>query len=145
MEGYYTVEGYYTSDKRTNLVAKRSPGFVLLDALMAIFLFGLGFAVLYGLTESALAEAGQAEDLTKAANIAQQQLEGLQGCSWTENFAQGRCIPGEVVRGEEGRFHWSVFSEWDGLPDILHIKVEVLWPERRKKSSYQLESVYHVE
>lgn len=139
------MQEQFASQELRNNSHRNNPGFALLDALMAIFLFGLGFAVLFGLTESALAEATQAENLTQAANIAQEKIEALHGRSWLDNFVQGACLPGQVVEGDEGRFRWRVFSEWEELPDTLHVKVEVLWPEGRTKRTYQLESVYHVE
>lgn len=122
-----------------------SRGYVLFDVLMAIFLFGIGFAALAGLTESYLRETRQASNFTEAVNIAQKNLEFLAGHKWDENIAQGRCIPGSVVQGDEGRFHWSISCEWDTLPDLLQVSVRVDWFEERQMKNYLLETAYHVE
>ncbi|CAA7601590.1 Hypothetical protein DEACI_2257 [Acididesulfobacillus acetoxydans] len=123
----------------------KGQGFVLMDVLLAVMLFGLGFAVLYGLNESAWAEAGAAANLTEAANLAQKKLEDLHERSWPENFALEKCLPGGSACGQEGRFQWSVASEWGELPDILDVTAEVCWSEGWTRKSYRLQSIYFVE
>jgi hypothetical protein len=122
-----------------------SKGYVLFDVLLALFLFSLGFAVLFGLTEGAVAEARQAANLMEGANLAQKKLDQLAVHTWSDNIARQACIPGGTVEGNEGIFHWLIVSNWDDSPQLLRISVEVLWTERGNPAGYKLESLYAVE
>jgi Tfp pilus assembly protein PilV len=124
---------------------KLSPGYVLFDVLLALFLFSLGFAVLFGLTEGAVSEARQASSLMEGTNLAQKKLEELSAHAWADNIAQQACIPGGTVEGNEGKFHWKIVSNWDDIPQLLRVSVEVRWTERRNPAVYKLESLYAVE
>lgn len=121
------------------------PGYVLFDVLLALFLFSLGFAALWGLTEDAISESQQASSLLEGANLAQKKLDQLAVHSWSENFACRACLPGGTVEGDEGRFRWRIVSNWDDIPQLLRVSVEVHWTERGNPVSYSLESLYAVE
>ena len=113
--------------------------------LFGLFLFSLGFAVLFGLTEGAISEARQASTLMEGANLAQEKLEQLAVHAWSDNIARQACIPGGTVEGNEGKFHWLIHSDWDEIPQLLRVSVEVRWVERGNPSWYKLESLYAVE
>ena len=117
-------------------------GYVLFDVLLALFLFSLGFAVLFGLTEGALSEARQASTLLEGANLAQKKLDQLAVHAWSDNITQQACIPGGTVEGNEGKFRWIIASDWDDSPQLLKVSVEVRWTERGNPSWYMLESLY---
>lgn len=123
----------------------RSQGYVFFDVLLALFLFSLGFAVLFGLTEGALSEARQAAALMDGANLAQQKMDQLAVHNWTENILRRNCIPGGTVEGNEGNFHWIIASDWENSPNLLRVSVEVCWIEKGNLSRYKLESLYSVE
>jgi hypothetical protein len=122
-----------------------SRGYVLFDVLLALFLFSMGFAILFGLTEGAVSEARQASTLMDGANLAQQKMDQLADHDWSDNIAQQACIPGGTVEGNEGKFHWIIASDWDDIPQLLRVSVEVRWIERGNTSQYKLESLYEVE
>lgn len=124
---------------------KNSQGYVLLDVLLALFLFSLGFAVLFGLTEGAVSEARQASNLMEGANLAQKKLEQLAVHAWSANITRQACIPGGTVEGNEGKYHWLIVSKWADTPQLLKISVEVLWTERGNPAGYKLESLYAVD
>lgn len=113
--------------------------------LLAVFLFSLGFAVLFGLTEGAVFEARQASTLLEGANLAQEKLELLAAQTWRDNIARQACIPGGTVDGNEGEFQWLIHSEWGDIPELLRVSVEVSWIERGNPHLYKLESLYAVE
>lgn len=117
----------------------------MFDVLLALFLFSLGFAVLFDLTESAIFESRQASALMEGANLAQSKLDELAARTWSENIAGQACIPGGIVEGNEGKFHWLIRSDWDDIPQLLRVSVEVSWSEGRRPSSYKVESLYAVE
>lgn len=123
--------------------AVRSKGYVLIDALMAILFFSLGFAVLFGLTESAVQETEHAQNLTQAANLAQKKIEELAAEPWSQNLAQGLVVPGASVGGQERKFQWSVNSEWEVPSSLIYINVRVSWPEQGKTRTYNLRSVFY--
>ncbi|MGI6118966.1 MAG: hypothetical protein ACOYIB_00050 [Desulfosporosinus sp.] len=124
---------------------KTSQGYVLFDVLLGLFLFSLGFAVLFGLTEGAVSEARQAASLMEGANLAQKTMDCLTAQGWSENIATGACLPGDTVEGNEGRFYWQVRTDWDDIPQLLRVSVEISWFERGKPARYKLESLYAVE
>ena len=124
---------------------KPSQGYVLFDVLLALFLFSIGFAVLFGLTEGAVSESRQAASLLEGANLAQKKMDQLAAQDWTDNIAQQACIPGGSVEGNEGIFHWLIVSDWDDVPQLLRVSVEVRWTERGNPTGYKLESLYEVE
>jgi hypothetical protein len=121
---------------------KGENGFVLIDVVFGLFLFILGFAALYGLTEGAVQETQQVFNLTEAANHAQSIMEDLAAHPWSENLAEGRCIPGARVSGEDGRFEWQVYSEWEIPDELLRVQVEVFWQEKGQSRSYILDTLY---
>lgn len=118
-------------------------GFVLLDVLLALFLFTLGFGALFGLSQGALREAEQALRLTEAANCAQSILESLAAESWSDNIQEGRCIPGGEVEGRDELLRWKIISQWEIAEVLLRVRVEVSWLEQGVVQSYTLESLYH--
>lgn len=125
--------------------ANATQGYVLFDVLLALFLFSLGFAVLFGLTEGAVTKSRQASSLMEGANLAQKVMDRLAIHDWRENLAQQACIPGGTVEGHEGKFQWIIRSDWDSIPQLLRVSVEVFWQEKGNYSQYKLESLYAIE
>lgn len=101
--------------------------------------------MLFGLTEGAVFEARQASTLMEGANLAQKKLEQLAVHAWSDNIARQACIPGGTVEGNEGKFRWLIVSNWDDIPQLLRVSVEVRWTERGNPVWYKLESLYAVE
>ncbi|HBP63077.1 MAG TPA: hypothetical protein DD730_02115, partial [Desulfosporosinus sp.] len=60
---------------------------MLFDVLLALFLFSIGVAVLFGLTEAGVSEARQASTLMEGANLAQKKIEQLAVHPWSDNIA----------------------------------------------------------
>ncbi|MDQ7095763.1 hypothetical protein REC12_19410 [Desulfosporosinus sp. PR] len=120
-------------------------GYILFDVLLAVFLYSIGFMALFGLIEEGIFETRQAFSLLAGANLAQSIMDQLAAHSWKENIAAQACIPGGIVEGQEGDFHWFIHSEWGDLPQLLRTSVEVRWVERGKEVQYKLESLYEVE
>lgn len=76
---------------------KRDSGFVLLDVLLALFLFTMGFAAVYGLSHAAFKEGEEALNLTQAANIAQELMETFAN----EVGVKGNGIPDRIMQGKK--------------------------------------------
>ncbi len=122
--------------------AKLESGFVLVDVLLALFLFTLGFASVYGLSAGALKEGEEALRITEGANMAQSLMESLANEDWNVNLATGKCIPDGAVQGKEGLFQWKITAEWVIPERLLQVNVDITWPERRKNQNYSLSSMF---
>ncbi|AHF07424.1 type IV pilus modification PilV family protein [Desulfitobacterium metallireducens] len=120
-------------------------GFVLIDALIAIFLLTMSFAALYGLTEGAIQNSREALATTEAANLAQNLMEQLSTQSWPDNFAEGKCIPGGKIQGSENGFQWSIFSEWELENVLLKVTTQVSWPKKDHLSIYDITTLYYLQ
>lgn len=120
-------------------------GYVLIDVLMALFIFSMSFFALYGLTEASYYKSRQASNLSKAVSIAWKTMERLSGRSWTENLIKKECIPGDKVVGSEGLFEWTIYADWDVYPELLEVETEVKWLENGKVCSYRLGSLYYAD
>ena len=124
---------------------KGQRGFVLIDVLMALFLLATGFAALYGLTEGAIQNSREALVITEAANLAQNLTEQLSVQSWTQNFAEGRCVPGSEVLGTENGFQWSIQSEWERENILLKVTTQVTWLKKGHPTRYALTTLFLTE
>ena len=122
-----------------------SGGYALLDVLMALFIFSISLPVIFSLTETTNFENQQVTNLTQAMIVAQRSMDRLAGRSCPENIANGDCIPGSIVEGNEGLFDWTVYAEWDDFPVLLEIETEVKWLEKGTIRSYRLGSLYYVD
>ncbi|MEA4900462.1 hypothetical protein [Desulfitobacterium sp.] len=120
-------------------------GFVLIDALIAIFLLTMSFAALYGLTEGAIQNSREALVTTEAANLAQELMEQLSARPWSENFAEGQCIPGGKVQGTKNGLQWSISSAWELENVLLKVTTEVTWPKKGHLTTYGLTTLFYVE
>jgi Tfp pilus assembly protein PilV len=120
-------------------------GFALLDVVFALFLFTFGFVTFYGLTQGAIQENQEVFNLTEAANFAQNLMEELSAHPWSENLSQGKCIPGENVEGQDGRFQWKVNSEWEVPNELLKVQITVYWKEKGKVQNYSLDTLFSVQ
>ena len=120
-------------------------GYVLFDVLLAVFLFSLGFAGIFSLTETALTEARKAADLLEGANLAQSTLDSLTAQGWRENIASGACVPGGAVSKQEGKFRCQIWTAWDEVPQLLKVGVDVIWLEQGNPVYFKLEGRYAVD
>ncbi|MCO1600076.1 hypothetical protein [Desulfosporosinus nitroreducens] len=138
-----TMKGGGSIPKSNNIGTAK--GYVLFDVLFALFLFSLGFGVLFELTVGALSESRRATTLMEGANLAQATMDHLAVHNWSDNIADRNCIPGRAIEGTDGKFRWIICSEWHDTPQLLKVSVEVIWMERGNPYQYKLESLYAVE
>ena len=124
---------------------RQKNGFVLIDALIAVFLLSTSFAALYGLTEGAIQNSREALATTEAANLAQNLMEQLSAQPWSDNFAEGKCIPGGKVQGTESGFQWIITSEWELENVLLEVTTQVTWPKKGHLSTYDLTTLFYLE
>lgn len=119
-------------------IKKKDSGFVLLDVLLALFLFTTGFAAVYGLSIGALKEGEEALNLTKAANIAQELMETFA----SEVCGTGNRIPDGIMQGKKEEYHWQITTEWIIPEKLLQVNVHITWLERGRTQGYKLTSLF---
>ena len=120
-------------------------GYVLLDALTGLCIFSFGFAIYYGLIESAEQQRIDAQHYLEAANLAQNKMELLVHASRTETLIPEYCLPGQVISGKEGKYDWEVWSRWESPPSLLSVEVRIHWAQEDVMKEYSLESLFYVE
>lgn len=117
-------------------------GYVLLDILIGLFILGLGFAVIQGLTQSAALSYAQSHNLLQAANLAGSTIHSV-----TSDLKKDPAVKYAYFNQEGldqvGKYQRQVSVQWD-TPDLLLITVEVGWPELGEFRNYRLESLCYV-
>lgn len=97
------------------------------------------------MTLGALSESRQAAALMEGANLAQETMDHLAAHRWSDNIAQRDCVPGGIVERTKGNYRVRISSEWQDIPQLLKVGVEVIWTERGNPYQYKLESFYALE
>ncbi|NLI91854.1 MAG: hypothetical protein GX434_06480 [Peptococcaceae bacterium] len=127
-------------------MVKKKPwnkGYILLEILMGLFLFGLGFTVILGLIQTVALANGQAHNLLEAVNLAGSTTEEI-----TYHIKQDRLNTYSYLSGElcdqAGMFRRTIRTKWDS-PDVIWISVEIQWTELGEHRNYSLESLLMVE
>ena len=120
--------------------AKKDSGFVLIDVLLALFLFTIGFAAVYGLSIGAIKEGEEALNVTMAANIAQELMETFA----SEVKGRENRIPDGIIQGKKDLFQWQITTEWIIPEKLLQVNVSITWLERGKTQEYRLTSMFPV-
>jgi len=127
------------------VINKSDPkGYVFIDVLIAIFIFALGFAGLYSLTEEAVRNTQSSMNLAQAVSLAQSKLETAGNAFIHQRLFEGYISPGEGVHGTEDKLSWNLDSEWTEVPNLLKIKVQIRWQENRKNMVYDIESLFYI-
>jgi hypothetical protein len=121
---------------------KADRGYILLDILMGLFIFGLGFTVILGLMQTAALGGAQAHNLLEAVNVATSALEETTG-SIMANPDAAYAFLDQGVKGQTGLFRKTVTAHWE-QNDLLRITVEINWAELGQSRNYRLESLVSV-
>lgn len=117
-------------------------GYIVLDILLGIFIFSLGFAAAWEINVSAVLINGQAENMFKAVNLAESTVEELYSDLQEDGCLADLYTMGEI-REQEGLFNKVIRANWE-TPNLLLIEVEVEWVERERHKEYCLESYCYV-
>ncbi len=117
-------------------------GYVLLDILIGLFILGLGFAVIQGLTNTAALSYAQSHNLLQAANLAGSTIQEVISDLKKEPAGKDADFNQEGL-DQVGKYQRLICVQWDS-PDLLLITVEVRWPELGEFRNYRLESLCYV-
>jgi hypothetical protein len=126
-----------------SLFSTSSKGYILLDILVGLFIFGVGFSATLGIINTAVLARGQADNYLQAVNLASSSMDetlnnlgGNSACKYTY-------LSGEVSN-TIGNFERVIKAEWDSI-DLLLLTVEVRWMEKGEIREYILESLFYVQ
>jgi len=117
-------------------------GYIILDVLLGIVIFGLGFAAAWKMNISALLMDGQTDNLFQAINLAESTIEELHSDLLDDNGLADLYSMREI-REQIGRFSRTIRADWE-TTDLLLIQVEIEWVERECSKKYCLESFCYV-
>lgn len=118
-------------------------GYILLDILIGLFIFGLGFAVILGVINTAALARGETDNYLQAVNLAGSKMDELLSNLEEDNSYRYSFLPGEV-KDNVGPFERIIKAEWDSA-DLLLLTVQIKWIERGEVRDYLLESLFYVQ
>lgn len=126
------------------LAARKSgKGFILLDVLIGLFIFGLGFAVITGVINTAALAGGEAQNYLQAVNLASSTMDELLNLLEIDNSSQYAYL-GKEGKEQVGTFEKLIKMEWESV-DLLLVTVEIKWKEKGEVRNYLLESLFYVQ
>lgn len=126
-----------------NLIGNSNKGYILLDILIGLFIFGLGFTVIIGLTSIAALAKGQTDNYLDAINLASSTMDEILS-DLEEDSSFSNLYLSINVKDRIGTFERAVKSEWESS-NLLLILVEIKWVEKGQDREYLLESLYYVQ
>ncbi len=119
-----------------------SGGYIFLDIILGLFIFGLGFVIVLSVTNAAALAEAQAENYLQAVNLASSAMDEMLD-NLDSDSSYGETYP--IVGTEEkiGKFKQKINVGWES-DSILWITVEVIWNERSETRNYLLHSLFYV-
>ncbi|HHV63647.1 MAG TPA: hypothetical protein GXX46_01000 [Peptococcaceae bacterium] len=118
-------------------------GYLLLDILVGLFIFGLGFAVILGVINTAALANGQSSNYLQAVNLGTSAMDEILAKLKEDNSFRYAYL-GVVQKEKVGNYWRTIKMEWDSI-DLLLITVRVEWMERGEGRDYYLESLFYVQ
>ncbi|MEM1424079.1 MAG: hypothetical protein AAGH64_08760 [Planctomycetota bacterium] len=109
-------------------------GFVLVDAIVAGVLLGIGLTVIIGLTASALGAQRRGEQLQRAASLADERLSMVLALGPTLYEADDDMSGAFPEPDDDFRFEVTIDDGENGDPSF--VSVEVVWGERSRDRLY---------
>ena len=124
-------------------MSKPVKGYIMLDILLGLFLFSIGFAVVWGLNTSSVFKSAQMEKSLQAINLAASTIDELHTV-FKQDRARISNYTSLDVEDKQGAFYRVIRAEWVSK-DLLLLAVEVRWTDRSTEKQYYLESYYYAE
>ncbi|NLP43687.1 MAG: hypothetical protein GX351_03575 [Peptococcaceae bacterium] len=125
-----------------NIFKTDNKGYVFIDILVGLLIFGLGFATVLSLNNWAVQAKNQADNYLEAINIASSTMDeilhGFKNKDLTGDFKDIQNLTDRY-----GRFERVITMNWDA-PNILIISVKLKWIENGEPREYLLESLLYV-
>lgn len=116
-------------------------GYIMLDIVLGLFIFGMGFAAVWGLNTAAVIGSAQLDSSLKAINLASSTVDELY-CRFGDDRAYIDYYCSVEVNDRVERFDRSITAQWETM-DLLLLTVEIRWLERGVSKDYSLESYYY--
>lgn len=119
-------------------------GYIFLDILIGLFILGIGTAVYWGLISSVTISSEENANYLHAVNLARSTLDELFADFKKKNGIIHNYIQNDITDRVEDRFQRIVRADWEEIPGLLSLTVEINWDERGKSRTYRLESSCYV-
>lgn len=119
-------------------------GYILLDVLIGVFIFGLGFGVFWGLLNYSQIHGTEAQIFISAVNMASSTMDEL-SMDLKENPEK---VSAYLQNQEEScgpRFNKVITARWGDIPGTVELCVEIHWQSLAEDHVYKLESLFYVE
>ncbi|UWG95735.1 hypothetical protein LPY66_12510 [Dehalobacter sp. DCM] len=120
----------------------KAHGFVYLDIIVALFIFGLGFAVIFGSVQASYLKQSHTERYLDAVNLASSTLNEV-----VDDVDEDPAAAAAYLEGEHkhvvGFYNVVIKTEW-AEADLLSVTVEVTWLEQGRNKNYHVQSLCHV-
>lgn len=114
----------------------------MLDVLIGLFIFSLGFAVMLALINTAYIKNSHTDHTLQAVNLASSTVEEITAVLLDDPSAVYRYLSG-TTRDESGLFTRMVCCEWDS-PNLLKITVKISWTELEDQKEYKLSYLHYI-
>ncbi len=118
-------------------------GYILLDILIGLFIFGLGFLVVMGLIQTSALSYQQSHNIQEAVNLAGSTLEQVITDINQDSMNQYLYLDGKVC-DVVGKYRRKIKAEWETV-DLLLLTVEIRWMEKNEEKNYDVKSLYYVQ
>lgn len=117
-------------------------GYIMLDILLGLLLFSMGFAVIWGLNTSSVFKSAGMDNSLQAINLAASTMDELH-CTFQRDRTAIDTYTSLDITAEIGFFDRVIKAEWI-TKDLLLLNVEVRWLEKGLERKYNLESYFYV-
>lgn len=114
-------------------------GYIFLDVLIGILLFGLGITVMMSLTNTAVLAEEEAVNYLAAVNLAGSSLDQTMSTLQTDLDTRN-VLPGQAVTDQVGRYERLTQVDWDS-EELLKISIRIQWLEKGENRNYSLEGL----
>lgn len=119
-------------------------GFIYLDIVIALFIFGLGFVVMVGIINAAYLKNSHTTNYLKAINLACSAMDTT--LSILEKDASSAAVYlNNHVSNNVGSYNVDIRAEWKNTDlGLINVTVAVDWMERGNSKKYLLYRIYHL-
>lgn len=125
------------------MAPKKIRGYILLEILIGLFIVGLGFTVILGVTNTLKASYTQTHQLLQAVNLASSTMEEVL-FKLKEDRTQRFYYLQDVIMEEKGIYNITTQTKWHG-PELIQVIIKIRWGREGMIKNYDIESIFYVQ
>lgn len=123
---------------------RNTRGFIYLDIVIALFIFGLGFVVVVGIVNAAYLKNSHTTNYLKAINLASSAMDTTLSIIEEDASSVAVYLNGQVSN-QAGSYDVNIRAEWENVDlGLINVTVAVDWMERGNSKKYLLYRLYHL-